>query len=173
MFFIFSFILKLAGGARGWEAGRHPKVAKSSRAAGGLLADLADCRPAWRTRRTGGLGLADLADWRTWRTLAGGLGGLADWDWRTWRTRKASLADLADCIGALGGLGGLWTADLADLADRAQRWRTLAGFTRWVGARVTISSVQSVSCQSTREPVQFNQGDDVPGVRPVTGPGGL
>ena len=72
------------------------KVAKSSTAAGGLLADLADWRAGWRTWQTGGLCMAGLADWRTrvWRTLANSGQALADsgglsWSWRT-------LADLAD-----------------------------------------------------------------------------
>ena len=83
------------------------KVVKSSTAAGGLLADLAD----WRTLPGGLGGLADLADWRTWRTRAWrtwrtgglGLGGL----WRTlgrlWRT----LADSGQALADSGGLGGL------------------------------------------------------------------
>eukprot|EP00665_Eupelagonemidae_sp_cell47_P015602 gene15602-biopygen1584 len=99
------------------------KVAKSSRAAGGLLADLADCQPAWRTWRTaagglgglGGLGLADLADSAS---ESGGLGGLDLWAWRTRRTAMAGP----------GGLGGLGPA----LADSGRLTAGLAGFSRLV-----------------------------------------
>eukprot|EP00663_Eupelagonemidae_sp_cell21sb_P010390 gene10390-biopygen3196 len=51
------------------------KVAKSSTAAGGLLADLADWLAGWRTWLGGLGGLADLAD-----------SDLADWRTRAWRT---------------------------------------------------------------------------------------
>ena len=87
------------------------KVAKSSTAAGGLLADC------------GGLAgwLADLVDWRT---LPGGLGGLADLadsalaDLRTraWRTLADCGKALADSGGLRAGSGGLW-----------RTWRTRIG----------------------------------------------
>ncbi len=95
------------------EIDLQSKVAKSSTAAGGLLADLADWLAGWRTWRTGGLCLADLADWRTWRTRA----------WRTWRTGGLGLGGLWRTLGRLwrtladsGGPGGLW-----------RTWRTQNG----------------------------------------------
>eukprot|EP00665_Eupelagonemidae_sp_cell47_P016577 gene16577-biopygen7596 len=58
-------------------AGCYPsKVAQSSMAAGGLLADLAGWQPAWRTWRTLRTAMVNLEDLAEWICGPGGLGGL-------------------------------------------------------------------------------------------------